>query len=162
MQVLIDTAGLWGLIFEDSKYHNDVIRKLEGKKVIVLSIQLFELFIIIYREFSERGKKTQKGISKLLEILAFLTAKCFEKYNIKLNYLAVTGENVLEALNLIMERPGFFQRKGPKETTWLEFVDAVLAVFWRKTKMILYTCDQNLIKFGQENNLRYQLIRKHP
>jgi len=159
LQALVDTTGLWGLIFEDSKYHDYIIENLEGKNVVVLSIQLLELFIIVYREFSEYGKKPQKGLEKLLEILTFLTAGSFEKHNIKLKYQPTTSENLMEALFLIIERPDIFRRRGPKETTWLEFIDAVLAVFWKKTKMTLYTCDRNLIEFGKENNLEYQLIK---
>ena len=54
--ILIDTTGLWGLVFEDSKYHSFMVNNLSGKTIYVLDVQILELFRIVYKAFSKHGK----------------------------------------------------------------------------------------------------------
>ncbi len=158
--ILIDTIGLWAIVFRDSKYHRFIIRELAGKRVSVLDIQILELIRIVYKSFSEGGRYFQRGFSKIVEISEFIKSRIYEIKGIKLNYIKTRPIDYINALKLIDSHKDLFIREGPKGTQWPEIIDAIIAYKWYELKCLLYTKDHNLIEFGKANNLKYILIRE--
>lgn len=158
--ILVDTTGLWGLVFEDSKYHKFIIDALSGKTVFIIDVQILELFRVVYRAFSEHGKHFNNGLDKLIEISEFFENKLYEMKGIRIVFLKTEYRDYIEAIRIISENPEILARKGPKGTLWPEIIDAIIAVVWRKNRATLYTKDEALIRFGEKEKLSYILIKQ--
>ena len=158
--ILVDTTGLWAIVFEDSKYHRFIIKELAGKRISVLDIQILELIRIVYKSFSEGGRHFQKGFSKIMEISEFIESRAYEIKGIKLNYIKTRPIDYINALRIIGSHKNLFIREGPKDTRWPEIIDAIIAYKWYELKCLLYTKDDGLIEFGRANNLKYIPIRE--
>ena len=157
--ILIDTTGLWGLIFEDSKYHSFMMDNLSGKTIYVLDVQIFELFRIVYRAFSKHGKDFKVGLNKLTEVAGFFEDRLYETKSIKIIYMETRHSDYLEAIRILRNYPEIFAREGPKHTLWPEIIDAIIATCWRKNRATLYTKDESLIRFGEKEKLDYVIIK---
>ena len=157
--ILIDTTGLWGLVFENSKFHKFIIKTLSNKTIYVLDVQVEELFGIVYRTFSHKGKNPTQGLRKVLEIVEFLEMREFKRKGINLKIMETTIKDHFSAMRLA-EQENIFWRKGPKDTVWFEYVDAVIALKWMESRALLYTRDEILIKFGTAHNLPYEIIKE--
>lgn len=157
-EVLIDTTGLWGLIFKDSKYHEFMTKLAETKMFIVPSPQLLELLIVAYKETSNKGREFKKGISMIKTIYEFLSEENkLKAMGINLKYHPVGSKEILEAIKLILSEDEIFI-KEMDERKWIEFIDAVTASIWMKTRRKLYTRDEKLMKFGEKHNLKFEVI----
>ena len=157
---MIDTTGFWGIIFEDSKYHDFMIRNLSGKTAYVLDVQVLEILRVIYRTFSEYGKKFGAGLAKLVEVTKFLEDRIYETKGIRIIYIETKHSDYFEAINILQENPEIFAREGPENTLWPEVVDSIIAVFWRRHRATLYTNDESLIKYGEQEKLDYITIKQ--
>lgn len=158
--ILVDTTGLWGLVFEDSKYHKFIINELSGKIIYVIDAQILELFRVIYRAFSGHGKRFNDGLNKLIEVSEFLENKLYEMKGVRIVYLKTGYGDYIEAIRIIAENPEIFAREGPRGTLWPEIIDAIIAVIWRRNRATLYTKDEALISFGEKEKLSYVPIRQ--
>ena len=158
-KVIIDTTGLWGLIFKDSKYHKFMRKLAEEKTFIVSPLQLLELLIISYRESSDKGRDLKKGMSMIKEIYEFLgEEERLKALNINIEAYPIENNNILEAVKLILdEKEIFIKEIGGRK--WIEFIDATIALIWMKTKRKLYTRDKKLMEFGEKYNLKYENIK---
>ena len=158
--ILIDTTGLWGIIFEDSKYHDFIVRNLSGKTIYVLDIQILEIFRVIYRTFSMRGKQLDAGLSKLGEVVDFLRNRLYEMKGIRMVYIETKCSDYFEAIALLLSNPEIFTREGPEDTLWPEIVDAIIAILWKRHRAVLYTKDKSLIRYGRQEKLNYVVIEE--
>jgi len=157
-EVLVDTTGLWGLIFEDSKYHKFMTKLAEEKTLLISPLQLLELLIVVYREISDKGKDFKKGISMIKRICEFLSEEeKLKAMGINLKSYPIEDKDILEAVKLVLNEGEIFI-KEISGRRWIEFVDAVTALIWMKTGKELYTRDEKLMKFGEKHNLKYEVI----
>jgi len=138
-EVLVDTTGLWGLIFEDSKYHKFMTKLAEEKTLLISPLQLLELLIVVYREISDKGKDFKKGISMIKRICEFLSEEeKLKAMGINLKSYPIEDKDILEAVKLVLNEGEIFI-KEISGRRWIEFVDAVTALIWMKTGKALYT-----------------------
>jgi len=157
--ILLDTIALWALVFEDSKYHEFVIKELEGKRAYILDIQLLELLRVIYRSFSQNGTDYDAGVNKMLEISEFIRMKGFSLKNIDLRYMSTEADDFVGGVKILNSERELFKRVGPRDTWWPEIVDAIIAYKWKSLNALLYTRDSALIAYGKKNDLQYKIIR---
>lgn len=159
-EILVDTTGLWGLTYKDSKFHSFMKNLAKQKKIIIPATQILELLIVAYREKSSHGKSLKEGIQQIQHIFNFYSnIEKLKPPDINIKFHPVEGLDIIEAAELILIHLNNFIRKGPRETKWLEFIDAITAAIWRKTKLTLYTADQKLKKFGDKHQLQYETIK---
>lgn len=159
-EVLVDTTGLWGLTFRDSKFHSFMIALAKQKSVIIPAIQMLELLVVAYREKSIYGKSLEEGMQQIQHISNFYSnVKKLKLLGINISFHPIEGSDIVRAADLILKHPECFVKEGPRKTRWLEFVDATTATIWQRTQLTLYTADPRLIKFGEEHKLRYEIIK---
>lgn len=158
-KVLIDTTGLWGLTFADSKYHSFMAKLAKEKMLIAHSAQLLELFVIIYREKTNGGRNLQAGLEHVNDVASFyLEIEKLRLLGVNVSFYQVSEMNIIKAVELISRHRDLFVREGPQQTRWLEFVDAITAAIWSERGLTLYTADSKLMKFGDLYALRYKAI----
>lgn len=159
-QILIDTTGLWGLTYKDSKFHNYMKKLAKRRRLIIPATQMLELLIVTYREKSSRGASLKEGLQQIQKICNFYSnIQKLKPPDIRIKFHPISGTDIIEAADLILKDSKYFIREGPKQTKWLEFVDAITAAIWQKTKLTLYTADAKLKKFGDEHQLPYETIK---
>jgi len=142
MAVLIDTTGIWGLYFSNSKYHEFMKKLRSTTELIVPKIILVELIYPVYN--AESITEMQK-LGKFLDVL-----KTAENITI----FEETVDDVTSALDLcVLHEDLFITEKGN-----LSLFDSILASIWKRTGLVLYTRDRSLKKFGKTYNLKYKNI----
>lgn len=142
MAVLIDTTGIWGLYFSNSKYHEFMKNLHSTTELIVPKITLVEL---IYPVYTAEGIDEMQKLGKFLDVL-----KTAENITI----LEETLEDVTSALNFcVLHEDLFITEKGN-----ISLFDAILASIWKRTGIVFYTRDHSLKKFGDIYNLKYKII----
>jgi len=161
-EVLIDTTGLWGLTFKDSKFHNFMENLAKQKRVLIPAIQMLELLVVVYRETSSHGESLERGLEQIQHISSLYSdIEKLKILEINIKFCPVEGSDIIKATELILEHPECFVREGPRKTKWLEFIDATTAAIWQKTRLTLYTSDAGLMKFGDDHKLHYKTIEGH-
>ena len=159
-EVLVDTTGLWGLTYKDSKFHNFMKNLAKRKRIVIPATQILELLIVAYREKSGRGKSLEEGLKQIQAISDFYSnIEKLKLLEISINFHPVSGLDIINATELILKNPRYFVKEGSKGTKWLEFIDATTATIWQKTRLTLYTADPKLTKFGEENGLPHEVIK---
>ncbi|ODS39396.1 hypothetical protein BEH94_03940 [Candidatus Altiarchaeales archaeon WOR_SM1_SCG] len=142
MAVLIDTTGIWGLYFFNSKYHEFMKKLHSTTELIVPKIILVEL---IYPVYNAEGITEMQKLGKFLDVL-----KTAENITI----FEETVDDVTSALDLcVLHEDLFITEKGN-----LSLFDSILASIWKRTGLVLYTRDRSLKKFGKTYNLKYKNI----
>ena len=159
-EVLVDTTGLWGLTYKDSKFHNFMKELVKQKIIVIPATQILELLIVAYREKSSYGKFFEEGLKQIQAISHFYSdIEKLKLLDININFHPISGSDIISAAELILKHPKYFIKEGPNGTKWLEFIDATTAIIWQKTQLTLYTADPKLIKFGEENGLPHETIK---
>ena len=159
-EVLVDTTGLWGLTYEDSKFHNFMKKLVKQRIIVVPATQILELLIVVYREKSGHGKSLEEGLKQIQVISDFYSnIEKLKLLEISINFHPISGLDIINATELILKYPKYFVKGGPKGTKWLEFIDATTATIWQKTQLTLYTADPKLMRFGDEHGLPHEIIK---
>ncbi len=133
MAVLIDTTGIWGLYFSNSKYHEFMKKLRSTTELIIPKIILVE---VIYPVYNAEGIREMQNLGKFLEAL-----KTAENITI----LDETLDDITSALEFcVLHKDLFVTEKGN-----LSLFDAILASIWKRTGLVFYTRDSSLEKFGK-------------
>ena len=155
MSVLLDTKALWGLIVKGSAY-SDHVYEIAGKHTLLIPIPaIIEAWMAIYKTFSEKGKNFERGINALKlaqEKLKNIIEKP-ELFGVSVKVIAVSINDLMRAFEIICEKPDLFVKKGPKQTLWIRFFDAIIAAIWERTRAVLLTDDNEILKYGKEKGL---------
>lgn len=142
MAVLIDTTGIWGLYFSNSKYHEFMKKLRSTTELIIPKIILVE---VIYPAYNAEGIREMQNLGKFLEAL-----KTAENITI----LDETLDDITSALEFcVLHKDLFVTEKGN-----LSLFDAILASIWKRTGLVFYTRDSSLEKFGKIYGLKYKNI----
>jgi predicted nucleic acid-binding protein len=142
MAVLIDTTGIWGLYFSNSKYHEFMKKLRSTTELIIPKIILVE---VIYPVYNAEGISEMQNLGKFLEAL-----KTAENITI----LDETLDDITSALEFcVLHKDLFVTEKGN-----LSLFDAILASIWKRTGLVFYTRDSSLEKFGKIYGLKYKNI----
>jgi len=142
MAVLIDTTGIWGLYFSNSKYHEFMKKLRSTTELIIPKIILVE---VIYPVYNAEGIREMQNLGKFLEAL-----KTAENITI----LDETLDDITSALEFcVLHKDLFVTEKGN-----LSLFDAILASIWKRTGLVFYTRDSSLEKFGKIYGLKYKNI----
>jgi len=170
MAVLIDTTGIWGLYFSNSKYSKFINFCLKFT-ILVNSLQRYQKLVnSLYHEFMKNLHSTTElivpkitfveliypvytaeGINEMQKPGKFLdVSKTAENITI----LEETLDDVTSALNFcVLHEDIFITEKGN-----MSLFDAILASIWKRTGLVFYTRDHSLGKFGDRYNLKYKII----
>jgi predicted nucleic acid-binding protein len=152
-QVLIDTTGIWGLFIGNSAYHG-FMKKLRAEKILVIpSAIILENIYPVYQIFSEEYAKPQKGLEKLQGLARFYWAMLMEE-EVKIH--SSTTEDIAFALRIANEDKDLFIDRNGK----LKLFDALIGATWMRTKLPLYTTDEELRRFGERHRLESRIIKK--
>ena len=142
MAVLIDTTGIWGLYFSNSKYHEFMKKLRSTTELIIPKIIIVE---VAYPVYKAQGITEMQNLGKFLDVL-----KTAENITI----LDETIDDITSALNFcVLHEDLFITEKGN-----LSLFDSILASIWKRMGLVLYTRDRSLKKFGKIYNLKYKTI----
>ena len=157
-ELMLDMVTLWGLIFIDSKYHDQVMDHVVGMDIYIPSICLHEVLYPAYRIKSRGGREPFEGLKLFRDIRSGIMnlLENYEGIGIgRLIIIPVEARHIVEALRLLTEEDIFmFERDG----TWPNIVNATVAYLWMESGIRLLTASEMLKRFGDRYGLKYTYI----